>query len=178
MHAHLHYILPVFPTAFTAVVLWYFHSRSSTDCHFYNHINSKVLAGLAGCKSWRIHEIVSKRQMWEWSLMELILIKFNSTCKSTEIIGTQDLTWNTPSTFNWPWSCVDFDDVELCGDKLWNCEPQLPRTTLPPHSSTSEVDIQKWKPLFFSKIIKEALVKISCLLDKSWLTSFNLSKIV
>ena len=63
---------------------------------------------------------------------------------------------------------ISTSDVELCGDKLWNCEPQLTRTTLPPHSSTSEVDIQKWKPLFFIKItcIKEAVVKISFLLDK------------
>ena len=63
--------------------------------------------------------------------------------------------------------------VELRGDNLWNCKLQWTRTTLAPHSSTSEVDIQKWKPLFF----KEAFMKISCLLDNRWPTSFRQWKI-
>jgi len=66
--------------------------------------------------------------------------------------------------------------VELYKDKLWNCKLHWTRTTLTPQSSTSKVDIQKWKLLFFSKIIKEAFKKISCLLDKRWPTSFNSSK--
>ena len=69
-------------------------------------------------------------------------------------------------------------DVELCGVKVVHVHCSLQFQSLSPHSSTPEVVIQKWKPLFFSKIIKEALVKISCLLDKRWLTSFNLSKMV
>ena len=56
--------------------------------------------------------------------------------------------------------------VELCGDRLLNCKLQWTLTTLTPHSSTFEVDIQKWKLLFISKIIKEAFMKISCVLDR------------
>jgi len=43
-------------------------------------------------------------------------------------------------------------------------------------STHLNIDIKNWKPLFFSKTIKVTCVKISCLLDKKWLTSFNLSK--
>jgi len=53
---------------------------------------------------------------------------------------------------------------ELYGVKLWDCKPQQTHSTLPPHSSTSAIDIQKWKPPFL--IIKKSLVKILCLLDK------------
>ena len=71
---------------------------------------------------------------------------------------------------------ISIPDVELCGGKVACVCCSLQPQSLSPHSSTSEVDTQKWKTLFFSKIIKEALVKISYILDKKCLTSFNLSK--
>ena len=44
-------------------------------------------------------------------------------------------------------------------------EADIPRV-LSPQSLTPEVDIENWKLLFFSKTIKVACVKISCLLDQ------------
>ena len=72
---------------------------------------------------------------------------------------------------------ISTSDVGLCGGKVVHVHCGSQSQSLSPYSSTSEVDIQKWKPLFLSKIIKEAVVKISCLLDNRWLTSFNLNKV-
>ena len=70
---------------------------------------------------------------------------------------------------------ISTSDVKMCEIKLSVFVDAHNPRALSPQSSTPEVDIQNRKPLFFSKTIK-VVKKNSCLLDKKWPTSFNLSK--